>query len=204
MKKLILTISVLLSFATMAYAVPCAVSDMQLNGFNADACSGPNPDNDNVTLINGLNGLFAGNSWTEIAKDDGPGVADTGSIDGVTFTVKATTGKSGTWDLTWTGSALPATVDLVAVLKGAGYWSAFLFDNELLLAPGTNLPDDSWKITFTTPNGNNLADLSHLTLYGRDVIEQHTPPPVPEPGTIILLGAGLLGLAAYGRKRIQK
>lgn len=28
--------------------------------------------------------------------------------------------------------------------------------------------------------------------------------PVPEPGTIILLGAGFLGLAAYGRKRIKK
>jgi len=28
--------------------------------------------------------------------------------------------------------------------------------------------------------------------------------PVPEPGTIVLLGAGIFGLAAYGRKRVRK
>lgn len=31
-----------------------------------------------------------------------------------------------------------------------------------------------------------------------------TGPPVPEPSTILLLGAGFLGLAAFGRKRITK
>ena len=37
-----------------------------------------------------------------------------------------------------------------------------------------------------------------------DDIMGHGTTPVPEPGTMVLLGSGLIGLAGYGRKRFRK
>ena len=45
----------------------------------------------------------------------------------------------------------------------------------------------------TTPFNMNNYGISHITWFG--------PAPVPEPSTLILLGVGLAGLAAYRRKK---
>jgi hypothetical protein len=58
----------------------------------------------------------------------------------------------------------------------------------LSLFPGT--PILSARVTFSTPDvGTGIDNVSWTTT------------PIPEPGTVVLFGTGLLGLAAFARKR---
>jgi hypothetical protein len=58
--------------------------------------------------------------------------------------------------------------------------------------------DDFW------PNGGAI---SHVSIWGRIGQQcapgQCDPPVVPEPGTMVLFGAGLVGLAAAVRRRLS-
>lgn len=86
-----------------------------------------------------------------------------------------------------------ASVDDPAFLlvKDGGHSPAwYLFD---LTALGWNGTDDLVLSGFWP----NQGAISHVTLYG-------TPQGVPEPGAMLLLGIGLVGLAGWGRKRIKK
>jgi hypothetical protein len=46
--------------------------------------------------------------------------------------------------------------------------------------------------------GDGKHDLSHVRLWNAN------PNPVPEPTTMLLFGAGLVGLAGFGRKKFKK
>ena len=93
--------------------------------------------------------------------------------------------------ITYTGGDIVGSPAQLLVKDGNQDPAWYLFD----LAPGM-----SW-------NGMETLDLtgfwpgkgaiSHVTLYG----SRETP--IPEPTTMLLLGTGILGLVAFGRKKIK-
>jgi hypothetical protein len=150
----------------------------------ASACQfidSPNPSN--VANVHNVNqaAFFGFSDWAAV-----PGVSE---LDGT-----ASVGTSGTW-------AIPAAYldfgnyDYLLVFKSGGATNliGFLLDG---------FTDGGWSTPFTRANfgwtGNpEQHDVSHLSLFWRP----HAS--VPEPGTLALMGAGLIGLL-WVRRRKQR
>lgn len=70
-----------------------------------------------------------------------------------------------------------------------------------------SLSDETWNDAMWSSLGHNYA----VTTYGQGINAQKllvqldsVPDPVPEPATMLLLGMGIAGLGAAGRKRFRK
>lgn len=149
----------------------------------------------------------SGDEFYQIAKFDFDGTSteiEDGSLDifefSLSYTGNSTTGSqlaSGTWILSWTtpdttipnDEYLSYTLDFVVGIKPANEHAFYLFQDYVI-----DKSPDSANGTYLT---FNAQDLSHMSIYAR--ITEKTA--VPEPGTMLLFGTGLAGLAAVGRRR---
>ncbi|MCL2457820.1 MAG: PEP-CTERM sorting domain-containing protein [Desulfobulbus sp.] len=188
LKQVFAGLAVLL-MATQAYAV--STSDVTFLGENADdyyVFSGKNDPFPKDLVVPGWG------EFTAVAKN-GSG-SNYGSFGGVDFNLSATVGKNGTWELSWSGTGLPATIDLAVVLtSGSVTYIAYIFD-DLNLTTDPFTGEGTYDITFLN-NGGQIGNLSHISLYARDLRYNETP----EPTTMLLFGAGLLGLAGVARRK---
>lgn len=191
----------------------CSPSEVKLGASappadgSADYCAGyfaaPSSPTDEAAK---LNDVTDGADWTFVYKIESNANEGTGLFDGIQFALTASTFASdmGTWTISWADtnggapSNLPLYIDLGVSFKAGnaqagGGIAYFLFDDFLL----TNNP-------YSSAGSFDLVvdkDLSHESLFVRFGDGSSTDTDLPEPGVLLLLGAGLMGMGLARRRK---
>jgi hypothetical protein len=201
-------------FGNAAHAAACSVNDVTFsstypsNQQPADACSNALDGSGNTPNTTALASLWGPGFVEGVTLDNAAGGTATGSsnvLGGFQFTLSSITATtSGVYTLTIadTNGALdpnlPFYLDFVLYLKGGNLdTAAYLFDDTLVDEEGGGV----WTVTFLNTGGNNPA-LSNISLWVREGDDNpDDPDPLPEPGSLALLGLGLLGLGLSRRRK---
>ncbi|MDR3578504.1 MAG: PEP-CTERM sorting domain-containing protein [Oryzomonas sp.] len=174
-----------------------------------------------------LFGMVGGASATSYTLTDNDTATINGSS-GTAFTVSGTSTATST--STFESATLTVYIDITGGTLTAADFSSW-FDSARALgyteqgATLTNVGGEDYKLVFAPVTnlayfGNDNTGSSHW--YGSSLVMgiaddcqvaldsesltvnyTNTAAPVPEPGTMMLLGIGMLGLAVYGKRRMN-